>query len=297
MLGIVCAFMSSVTWAIGVSAYALLARRYSPFVINSLRAVFSLPFFVLWLLVQGGGMTGALHLLTVASPGQVGWLSLSVLASYALGDVFFMISARSIGVPSALAIASTYPLFSALAASLFQGQHLSLSAWWGLVVIVLGTALVILSARETTSTPHPAKKVGILLAFLTALAWSLNTYCVARGTGGLETAASNTYRMLAVLCFCPMMGWFFRNQAGLFCWPATADFRKYSWAFLVEACLGASFFTYGLAHAPLGIAAALTSLAPVLSVPVALVLRTERFSLLKTLGVGIVVAGLFLLVH
>jgi drug/metabolite transporter (DMT)-like permease len=68
------------------------------------------------------------------------------------------------------------------------------------------------------------------------------------------------------------------------------------WVFFLETCLGSFFYIYGLSHSPLAVASTLTSLAPVLSVPVAIVLGLERFSFVRTLGICLVVLGLCFLV-
>lgn len=287
--------MSSVTWAIGVSVYAVLARRYSPYMVSVYRAFASLPFYLVWVLIAGGGFQGASELFAQASTLQIGWLALSVFASYALGDVFFMLSARSLGVPSALAIASTYPLLSAFFGFFYQGEKIGVFGLLGLVAVVGGTAIVILSSEEQANPQREKKSLGVLLAFLTSLAWALNTYSVAKGTVGLPTPVANAIRMIATLVFCPVFGRAL-TVMGPMRFFSRDEIKKYGWAFVLEACLGASFFAYGLSHAPLGIASALTSLAPVLSLPVAVLWGTEIFSWRKSLGVVLVVVGIIFLV-
>jgi drug/metabolite transporter (DMT)-like permease len=76
--------------------------------------------------------------------------------------------------------------------------------------------------------------------------------------------------------------------------PASA-LRRAGWIFVLEAYGGSMVFMYGLANSPLVLGSALTSLAPVISVPVALALGLEKPSFLRTFGVATVVAGLWLL--
>ncbi len=61
--------------------------------------------------------------------------------------------------------------------------------------------------------------------------------------------------------------------------------------------MGAYLFMYGLSHSPLILGATLTSLAPVLSVPVSLALRLEKFSFFRSFGVVLVVVGLAFLMQ
>ena len=66
--------------------------------------------------------------------------------------------------------------------------------------------------------------------------------------------------------------------------------------FLLESVGGTALFVVGLTHTPLAVAAALTSLAPALSVPFALVIGRERLDARTLIGIFVVTAGIVLLV-
>jgi drug/metabolite transporter (DMT)-like permease len=71
--------------------------------------------------------------------------------------------------------------------------------------------------------------------------------------------------------------------------------KKHGWAFGVEVFFGSLFFLYGLSHAPLVLGTVLTSLAPVIAVPIALMMRLENFNPKRVLGVVITLLGLSLI--
>jgi drug/metabolite transporter (DMT)-like permease len=71
--------------------------------------------------------------------------------------------------------------------------------------------------------------------------------------------------------------------------------RKYAWVFFLECFCGSYFFMYGMAHTSLVLGNTLAALAPVLSVPVAVAMKLEQFSRVRTLAVVTVVVGLSLL--
>ena len=100
--------------------------------------------------------------------------------------------------------------------------------------------------------------------------------------------------MMLALPLCCLMSAAF-GVRGKLVFPAQV-LRSSLWVFVLEAFGGSYFFVYGLSHTHLALASTLTSLAPVLSVPVALALKIERFSIGRTLGVCTVVIGLCLLV-
>src|SRR5262245_58637632 len=112
-LGAVAAFGSSCTWAYASARYAIASAEVSPVRVNLVRMVTAWPLFVL-----AGLLSGTLgHGLTSR---HVGWLFVSTLCSYGFADSLFFSAARRIGVSSALAIASTYPLWAALKGTLID---------------------------------------------------------------------------------------------------------------------------------------------------------------------------------
>ena len=72
---------------------------------------------------------------------------------------------------------------------------------------------------------------------------------------------------------------------------ARAAYRGLVPVSLAEACVGASLFVYGLAHTDLAVGATLSSLAPLMSVPFALLYREERWSPPRFAAVTATVAG------
>jgi drug/metabolite transporter (DMT)-like permease len=164
----------------------------------------------------------------------------------------------------------------------------------GLVLAVMGTALVILAGYRARGEKR-AYTAGIVLAFLTSLCWAANAFSSAQGSQGLDVNVANTFRMAIALVLCGFSAFMLPIAKGE-PWDFTT-YRKYLWLFAFEGFAGAFFYLYGFSHAPIAVAAALSSLAPVLSVPIAWATKSEKLSAMKTLGIFIVVAGVWLLVQ
>ena len=297
--GIIAAFLSSLTWAIGVTTYSLLSKKYTPFVINFTRSLVAFPLFLLVAIAELG-LTGYGHVILSLTGAQLGWMFLSVLGSFGFGDVLFLWSTRGMGVPGALAIASTYPLVSALAGLFFKGETLSVESASGLVVVVLGTIAVILSGqrekRATLRNPQSIferYEVGVVLAFMTSFCWALNAFSISK-IGVVPAASANTVRTLMALAMCPFFSFLTRQTGSMFI--AKKDFIPALAIFVLEGFGGAYMYIYGIMNSPLALGAALTSLAPAMSVPLALLARTEKFRWARSAGVVAVVVGIWLLV-
>lgn len=292
-LGPLCAFGSSVTWAVGSSAYSRLSQKYSPFAVNFARALIALPLFIVAaFIVAGGWSEGLAHFQTLRLE-HWGWFTLSMTASYGLGDTLFLWSTRSLGVPGALAIASCYPLWTLACGYFFTGQVPSWTQIVGIGVTLAGIVTVILNGPKTDHASRKISVVGVLLAIATSIAWATNSFATSRGGADLLAPVGNTIRMIMALVLSASFGRFFSPKTPIFL--PERQYINSLWLFVLEAFIGSYFYMYGLSHTPLTLGTVLVSLAPVISVPVALVLKLEKFSLFRTLGVMMVVFGVWLL--
>lgn len=293
-LGPVSAFLSSVAWAVAATVYSRLSLKTNAFAVNVTRALFAFPCFLL-AAVLPDGPAHAFEAFRAVPGGNLFWLSMSVLGSYALGDALFFRSTHALGVPGALAIASTYPLWSALAGWLLRGERLGAAGVLGLVLVVGGVVTVIRARGGTGAGIREGRPAGVLLALATSMLWALNAYAVSRGGTGISPPVANTIRMAVVLAVVPLACRVTMGGSAALVVPLV-DARRAAWLFVLEGFGGSMLFLIGMTRSPLAIGAALSSLAPVVSVPFVSLSGRERFSLATTLGVVVVVAGIVLLV-
>lgn len=301
LLGPIACLGSAAFWALAANVYARVARDHGPMAVNFMRAALSFPLFLAAALLAGPA-TG----LALVTPGRAGWLLLSVVGSYVVGDALFLASARSLGVPVSLAIASTYPLWSAFAGWAFLGQSVGAAGLVGVGLVVAGVVTVIGRGREREEGSVPPEGAsggrtarpglgGVLLALATSFFWALNTFAVTKGGADLPVAAVNVFRMGFAATLLPLGALLMRRRPSSLVVPAR-EMRKVWPVFLLESVGGTALFVVGLTHTPLAVAAALTSLAPALSVPFALVIGRERLGARTLAGIFVVTAGIVLLV-
>ncbi|MBY0469725.1 DMT family transporter [bacterium] len=289
--------MSSVTWAIGSSAYSHLSKNYSPFGVNFSRAWLALPVFILAVFITGGSLSGGLALYRELTPYHWAWLATSMVVSYGIGDALFLWSTRYLGIPGALAISSAYPLLTTLYGVLFREEVLSMKQALGILVAIGGMVLVILYAPHTEVSRHKKRShalKGLALATGACLLWAMNSIAVSYGGQGISPFVGNSVRMLLALPISAAAGFLLARRQPLLL--PVREFKKYWWAILFEAFGGSTFFMYGLAHSSLAIGSTLSALAPILAVPFAWAIGGEKVSYVRTGGVGMAVCGLWLLV-
>ena len=291
LLGPAACLGSAALWALSANVYARAAHASSPMAVNLLRAGLSFPLFLAAALATDPASLG------LVTPSRAGWLVLSVAGSYVVGDALFLASARLLGVPVALAIASTYPLWSAFAGWLFLGQRVAPAGLAGVALVVAGVVTVVRqrSGGGDEASPRQGHAAGVALAFATSLFWALNTFAIARGGSGIPVAAVNSFRMGFAAALIPLASLLLRGRRPPLLVPAVEVRRSWPF-FLLESVGGTALFVVGLTRSPLAVAAALTSLAPVLSVPFAVLIGRERLGARVVAGIAVVTAGIVLLV-
>jgi drug/metabolite transporter (DMT)-like permease len=260
--------------------------------VNLLRAGLSFPLFLVAALATDPASLG------LVTADRAGWLVLSVAGSYVVGDALFLASARLLGVPAALAVASTYPLWSAFAGWAFLDQRVGPAGLAGVVLVVAGVVTIVRRGGDgarKAGTPVSGHGTGVALAFATSLFWALNTFAIARGGADLPVAAVNSFRMGFAVALIPLGRLLLRGRRTPLLVPVSEARRSWPY-FVLESVGGTALFVVGLTHSPLAVAAALTSLAPVLSIPFAVVIGRERPGARVVAGIAVVTAGIVLLV-
>lgn len=290
--------MSSCTWAIGATAYSVLAAKYSSPAVNFGRALVALPLFMLAYSLSSGEGVAALAQIFALDGAKWLWFTASIVGSFALGDTFFLLSTHAIGVPAALAIASIYPIWSALAGWIFLGNPFHPASAIGVLLVVVGTVLVILNGkRNAEAGPERGRRaywIGITLAFATSLFWAMNAYALSVASQGLSPVFGSIIRALISLILCPVVGLVLYRSAFRLIPPRVLGASL--WVFVLEACVGSFLFLYGLSHSPLATAAALSSLSPVIALGIAWGLGRERPSFANLVAISTVILGIWCLV-
>lgn len=295
ILGPLAAFTAALTWAFGSVRYAQASRTLGGAYVNLLRGLVATTIFTTYLFARRGA-----DLYSGVDLGHAAWLLASIVGSYALGDNVFLAAASRAGLSTALSIGCTYPLWAALAAAVWGGEPFGLQHAAGTLLAIGGViALVRIQGqgREAlliAKTPRSRRTAGVLLAVLTSGFWALNSYGVKKGAEGLPLEQANAIRFGMSLFLLAPQAFLFRRPD-----PTASVLR--GWGRLlpvvvVEVLVGSVSYVYGISNSPMAVGATLSSLAPIISLPFAIMAGEERWDLRRAMAVGATTLGVVALV-
>jgi drug/metabolite transporter (DMT)-like permease len=278
-------------WALSAVVYAHLGQKIPPLALNLTKGVVAIALIAFTLIVQGNYLPSGMDMLAL------GFLLLSGVLGIGLGDTFYFEALNNLGARRTLLLEALAPPLAALIALIFLQESLSLAAWTGIFLTVLGVSWVI-SERVPGSegkAVHPLR--GVSFALLSAL--------------GQASGAVLSRAALAETTISPLWSTLLRLIGGvliLLLWmPLQQQPRHWFKPLQSKRLLGiiaitALFSTYlgillqqtALKYAATGIAQALISTSPLFVLPIA-VWMGEVVSSRALLGVLVALGGIGLL--
>jgi len=318
--GYLAALGTSVCYACGSVFFTLSGRKVSSIVVNRTRLVMALIIMMIIHVRQFGTLFPL-----AAEPERFVWLSLSGIVGLALGDFFLFQAFVLIGPRLTMLIFALSSVLSAILAFIFLGQVLTLTQILGILVTVGGIAIVVTESRDDekakgkpktddpevaaedaatpSTTDQPLTQAvflrGLFFAFLAACGQAVGTILSKQGmAGGFVPVSANTIRMLAAVIAIWAVA-LITGQVGY-----TINQLRRNPRSILQMLIGTILGPVGgvllglhaIEHAPVGIAATLSSLMPIFLIPISFVAFGERITLRGVIATVIVVVGITMLV-
>jgi len=295
-LGQLAALATSVAWSFTSVFFTLSGRQVGSAVVNRVRLLLAVTFTVLthWLL------TG--HPLPLdAEPWRWGYMSLSGLIGFLIGDAFLFQAFVMIGPRLSMLVMALAPVFSTVLGWVLLREVLTGQELAGIGLAVSGVALVVLDGGNRQSQPPEEKRhypSGLLFALGGSLGQAGGLFVSKLGLqGDFPALSGNLIRLIAAstaIWLLALLGGQIR--------PTFTRLRERPAALkpLVAGAVGGPFIGVWLSLiavqlAPLGIASTLMSLTPVILLPVSYLWFGERFGLLAIAGTAVAFTGTALL--
>ena len=227
----------------------------------------------------------------------LGLLLVSVLTGFAVGDTAFFEAMRRIGVARAATIAGCHPLVTALLAVFFLGEPVTLALVLGIVVISVGVWLIT-TDRVIAPVSHGAGHelvVGVGLALVAAVGWAASTVLVRPALEEVDPIVASTIRLpfatlvltLAALRLRRIDNRRLELKPGITAWLIFAGLLTVA---------SATLFLWSVDLAGAARTAALSSVSPIFSATIAVLLLGEHMTPRLAVGMSISLAGVLAII-
>lgn len=287
-LGELSAVSAAILWAIGSHLFARIGRDGVPAGAMNLGK-----------LVIAGVALGATsfvttgHVVPTGAPPHALWLlAASAIVGLTIGDTAYFGAILALGVPRAILLLSSAPVFAALGGYLWLGERLDARALVGMVLVFAGIALVVL--RPSQGAERGLSR-GVALGLVAGIGQAAGSLLSRRAMQvGIDPLAAASGRILIGLVGVLVVALVTRDVHG---WSKTLLVRRTLVRISVAAMIG-TYCGIWLAQTALlhsrstGVAATLLATSPVFALPMAHLLGHERMTVRSSLGVLTAVAGI-----
>lgn len=287
-VGEIAALSAALLWAISSVVYSRLGLRIPPLQLNLYKGLIAIAMIFITLVIQRETFTDL-------SAITFGLLFLSGVIGIGLGDTAYFAALNSLGARRTLLLETASPPMGALLALIFIGEALTTSAWYGILITILGIAWVISerNSLDRVSISRQGIIWGISAAIAQATGAVISRYALTQSE--ITPLASTLIRLIGGTVI----------VLGLILTPATKQTAikwQLSWRSFSIIAIAAFGSTYlgiwlqqtSLKFAPTGIAQTLLATSPLFILPI-VALQGEKISWRAILGVGVALGGIALM--
>ncbi|MGB7605046.1 MAG: DMT family transporter [Lutisporaceae bacterium] len=291
-VGELAALTTAICWTLTAIAFESAGKRVGSLSVNIIRLVIA---FIL--LTVFTFLTRGIGLPIDASSKTWFWLLTSGIIGFVIGDLFLFQAYVEIGSRISLLIMSVVPPITAITGYLLMGEKIKPLGILGMLITIVGIALVILSRSSSdkrVKLAHPAK--GLLFAFIGALGQAFGLIFSKFGMGDYNPFAATQIRIIAAIigfCIVITVGKRWGDIATAF--KDKLAIRNISIGAFFGPFLGVSFSLLAVQHIPTGIVSTITSISPILIIPASIMIFKEKVLRKEILGAAISITGVVLL--
>jgi len=286
--GAVCALLSALVWTlIGVSARAL-APYFNTLTINMLRSALGGVLLTAVVLALG-----RLHTLRDVSAEAWGYLAVSVLTAFAIGDTAFFESTKTIGLARAMSISMVYPLIASGLGVWLLGERITAPVAIGALVTLGGLVLIVSERAPAGGGARAPSRRGLGLALLAAAVWGVSPVLMTPAIREVDPVSVQAVR----LPFAALMLWVTPWARGS---GARVRLHFRTVAPLLAAsgiltALSAVTWVAGLKYAGITLTTVLSATSPLFAIPIGMLAFGERVSARAVAGILLCLTGLAIL--
>lgn len=225
------------------------------------------------------------------------WLLVSGLIGFVIGDLFMFQAYVEIGSRISLLILSSAPPITAIIGYFFMGETITLLEAVGMLAAMAGIAIVILNRNpedKKIKLSHSAK--GLTCAFIGALGQALGLIFSKFGMGSFNPFAATHIRVIAGIIGFAVVITATKNWGKLkLAAKDRSVMRNIGLGAFFGPFIGVSLSLLAVQYTATGIVSTITSISPILIIPVSIIIFKEKVLPKEILGALITITGVSLL--
>jgi drug/metabolite transporter (DMT)-like permease len=295
--GQLAALGTALAWSFSSIFFTMAGRKVGSEVVNRTRLLFAVIFvMIMHLLLEGQIFPFD------AEPFRFGWLALSGIIGYLMGDGFLFQAFIMIGPRLSMLLMALAPVFSAVFGYAFFGEKLSAFEIGGMMLALAGIGLVVSDSQPASSAGAPLETrhyvLGVVFGIGAAMGQASGLVASRIGLeGGFPALSGNLIRLVtatSVIWIITLLRGQARQGFGQLREHPEA-LRSIAGGALVGPSIGVWLSLIALQLTELGIAATLMSLTPIFLLATSRIFFKERISARAIIGTAAAVAGTALL--
>ena len=286
--GIMGALGSAATWALICILAQSLSGRLTSAGINAFRALVGGLIIFIGAVATGYGAEIVTMPLWVALT-----LWASILIGYAGGDTVFFLGMQHLGVTRAHTLSMVHPLMSTIAGIVLFGEVMTASRAAGVLLVVGGLALIVTGQSEGGAEALRARRRGIGLVLVAAVAWSVGSVMLKPPLQVVSPVTASAIRS-------PLVGavlWLTPWARGT--WRTVRTTRGLEAIVLAAICLFSAIspilYTVGIKYAGVAIGSVLSTTSPLFTIPLEVAVLGRWPTRRTVLGAVTTVCGIALM--
>ncbi len=278
-------------WTVTALAFEHASVRVGSLSVNFIRLVMAFIFLSIFSWLHRG-----LPLPTDASPANWGWLSLSGVIGFVLGDLFLFKSYTMIGSRFSMLIMTLVPPITAFTGWIILGETLTMFNLFGMFLTFAGIATAIFSRRS--KDPERTRQLsprGILYAFGGAVGQAVGLVLSKLGMGNYDAFAATQIRIITGMVGFGIIVLLLRRTSNIKkAVRNKTGMRSILIGSFFGPFLGVSLSLFAVQHTSTGIASTIMAIVPILIIPPAIIFFKQKVTLPEVIGAVLSVTGVAL---
>jgi len=290
-IGEISALITAVVWSATSIMFTEATKKVSAVTTNIVRLFLATLFL--------GVTVVAFSLDMNLSEAQYFYLALSGVLGLSIGDTFLMKAFQKIGARVSMLIMALAPAMAALMAFLFLEEILSVWATVGILITLIGVAIVVLQTEDHNGVKKKICFTGILFAVLGAIGQAVGLIFAKKAfmESDINGFVASFIRLAASVLPLYLISLTMTNYASPF--KAFRNDRKtlklVAWGSFLSSYIGITLSLIAIAYAYVGIASTIMATAPIIMLPMVKYYYKENLSWKSIIGAFIAVAGVSIL--